>query len=116
MTTPYISQQTVNDFGNRPASFQYSASVAASTDTSLTVPGKSPRWKAVIKVENLTWFALNATAAVPAGGTFASTTSEMILPGERICREVSADDVMHFISATAGTDVSVVLYAVGNNA
>ncbi len=60
------------------------------------------------------WVALNATAAVPAGGTFASTTSELIgyMP---LCREVVAGDVLHFYSASATQDVSVVLYAVGTN-
>lgn len=117
MITPYISQQPVDDFGLRFADLKYSASLAAATDTALTIPAKAQRYKAVIKVENngLVWVAVNGTAAVPAGSSFAATTSELINDAKSICREVKAGDVLHFITATAGTDVSVVLYAVGTN-
>lgn len=117
MITPYLSQQPVDDFGLRFSNLKYSASLAATTDTTLTVPGKAQRYKAVIKVENngLVWVALNATAAVPAGGTFAATTSELITDAKSLCREVRSGDVLHFITATAGTDVSVVFYALDTN-
>lgn len=117
MITPYLSQQPVDDFGLRFASLKYSASLAATTDTTLTIPGKAQRYKAIIKVEanGLVWVALNATAAVPAGGTFAETTSELITDAKCLCRDVEVGDVLHFYTATAATDVSVVLYAVGTN-
>lgn len=117
MITPYTSQQTVNDFGLTFSNLKFSASLAATTDTTLTIPAKAQRYKALIKVENngLVWVALNATAAVPAGGTFAASTSELINDNSTLCREVKAGDVLHFFTATAGTDVSVVLYAVGTN-
>ncbi len=116
MITPYISQQTVNDFGLGFASLKYSAALAATTDTTLTIPGNAKRYKAVIKVNaNLVWVALNATAAVPAGTSFAATTSELISDNNPLCREVVAGDVLHFFTATATTAVSVVLYAVGTN-
>ncbi|MFN3786719.1 MAG: hypothetical protein ACK4RS_07755, partial [Thiothrix sp.] len=70
----------------------------------------------VIKVDaNLVWVALNATAAVPAGTTFAATTSELISDNHALCREVRSGDVLHFFTATATTNVSVVLYALGTN-
>jgi hypothetical protein len=99
------------------SNLKYSASLAATTDTTLTVPTKAQRYKAIIKVENngLVWVALNATAAIPAGGTFAATTSELITDAKSLCREVKAGDVLHFFTSTAGTDVSVVFYAVGTN-
>lgn len=116
MITPYISQQTVNDFGLGFASLKYNATLAATTDTTLTIPASAQRYKAVIKVNaNVVWVALNATAAVPAGGTFAATTSEMISDNNALCREVKAGDVLHFFTSTASTAVSVVLYAVGTN-
>ena len=115
--TPYLAQQPVDDFGFLFANLKYSASLAASTDTTLTIPGNAQRYKALIKVENngLVWVAKNATAAVPAGATFAATTSELINDAKTLCREVIAGDVLHFITATASTDVSVVLYALGTN-
>lgn len=114
--TPYIAQQPVTDFSLRFADLKYSATLAATTDTTLTIPGNAPRYKALIKVKNNTWIANNATAAVPAGATFAATTSELVSSSAPpICREVKAGDVLHFFTATASTDVSVVLYAVGSN-
>lgn len=113
-TAPYLAQQTVNDFGFRFSQL-FSASLAATTDTTLTIPGNQSRYKALIKVKNNTWVALNATAAVPAGGTFAATNSELVLAATELCREVKAGDVLHFFTATASTDVSVALYALGSN-
>lgn len=113
--TPYTAQQPVDDFSLQFAGLKYSAALAGSADTTLTVPGVAPRYKALIKVggAGIVWVALNATAAVPAGAGFAATTSEMVSAEQEICREVKADDVLHFITATATTNVSVVFYAVG---
>jgi hypothetical protein len=117
MATPYIAQQTVTDYGLRFASLFYSAKLAITTDTSLTIPGAAPRYKAIIRcvTGGEVWVALNATAAATAGTTFAATTSEMINGSIEICREVNAGDVVHFFSTTATTDVSVILYALGTN-
>ena len=111
-----------NGFGLQFSTLKYSASLAVTTDTTLTVPSVGAlgaalnevnKFLAVIQVEaNLSvWCALNATAAVPAGSTFAATTSELIIGGEYYAREVKAADVLHFIAPTAGTDISVVFYA-----
>lgn len=115
MITPYLSQQPVDDFSLRFADLKYSATLAATTDTALTIPGNASRYKALIKVEGSghVWVANNATAAVPAGAGFAATTSELVPQNGGICREVKAGDVLHFYTATANIDVSVVLYAVG---
>jgi hypothetical protein len=117
MITPYTSQQPTDDFSLRFTQLKYSASLAASTDTTLTIPGSAQTYKALIKVKEngIVWAALNAVATVPAGATFAATSSELINDNKAICREVKAGDVLHFITATAATDVSVVLYAVGTN-
>lgn len=114
MITPYISQQPVDDFGLRFADLKYSVALAATTDTTLTIPGTAKSYKAIIKVDtNLVWVAFNATAAVPVGTTFSATTSELIPDNYPLCREVRAGDVLHFYTATATTNVSVVLYAIG---
>lgn len=116
MITGYNAQQPVDDFGFRFTPLKYSASLAASTDTSLTVPGGASRYKVIIKVKNagLVWVAINATAALPVGGTFAATSSELVTDSRTLCREVVANDVLHFITATASTDISVVFYSVGS--
>ena len=116
MIKPYNSQQPVDDFGLLFPDLKYSVALSATTDTTLTIPGNAPRYKAIIKIDaNLVWVALNATAAVPAGTTFAATTSELVSDNKTLCREVKAGDVLHFYTATATTNVSVVLYGVGTN-
>ncbi len=116
MITPYTSQQPIDDFGLRFADLKYSATLAATTDTSLLIPGNAQRYKALIKVEQngIVWVANNVAAAAPAGSSFAATTSELITDDKSLCREVKAGDTLHFYS-TAGADVSVVLYAIGTN-
>jgi hypothetical protein len=115
MITPYIAQQTITDFGLRFSNLKYSATLAITTDTSLTVPGTAPRYKAVIKCmpAGQVWVALNATAAAPGGSTFAATTSELLTEDYPLCREVVAGDVIHFFSSTATTNVSVSFFALG---
>lgn len=117
MITPYLSQQPIDDFGSRFSNLKYSATLAATTDTSLTIPANAQRYKAVMKVKTngLVWVAINETAAVPAGASFAETTSELITDSKSLCREVKAGDVLHFYTGTANIDVSVVLYGLGTN-
>lgn len=113
--TPYLSQQPVDDFSLRFSNLLYSATLSASADTTLTVPSNAQRFKALIKVKSgvNVWVSLNALSSIPAGATFAATTSELI--DGILCREVRSGDVLHFITATANTDVSVAFYAVGTN-
>lgn len=125
MTTQYKLQKDVqgfNGFGLAFSDLKYSASLAVSTDTTLAVPLQGAigaplnsvnKWLAIIQVEaNLSvWFALNATAAIPAGSTFALTTSDLIIGTEYYGVEVKAGDVMHFLAPTAGTDIMVKFYA-----
>ena len=112
----YIKGQ--NGFGLPFSNTAYSATLAANTDTTLTVPTGSAlgapeatavnKYIAVIDYSvNNVWVALNATAAFPAGAAFATTTSELLPLG----KYVKAGDVLHFISAT-GADVSVTFYAI----
>lgn len=129
MTTQYKLQKDVagyNGFGLQFSDQKFSASLAVTTDTTLTVPingamgqalNSVNKWLAVIQVEaNLSvWFALNATAAVPAGSSFASTTSDLIIGSEYYGVEVKAGDVMHFLAPTAGTDILVKFYALPAN-
>lgn len=117
MITPYIAQQTVTDFGLRFPDLKYSAKLAITTDTTFTVPGTAPRYKAIMKTVSTgeVWVALNATADDTAGTTWAATTSEMLTGAYPLCREVKAGDEIHFFSSTATTDVSIVLFALGTN-
>lgn len=125
MTTMYKLQKDIagyNGFGLPFSDMLYSCTLGATTDTTLTVPTSSAigvplntlnRYIAIIQVKPNTevWVAKNATAAVPAGNTFAATTSELINGTEYYAREVQQGDVLHFYTASATTDVGVAFYA-----
>lgn len=115
MIKDYLAQQPVDDYGLQFSTLKYSASVAATTDTTLAVPDDGARFKAVMRAgaDAEIWVALNEVADVPAGGTFAADTSELIPVNGTLCREVSSSDTLHFYS-TAGGDVGVVFYRVIN--
>lgn len=129
MTTQYKLQKDVagyNGFGLQFCDQKYSASLALTTDTTLTVPVNGAmgqalnsvnKWLAVIQVEAnaSVWFALNAMAAVPVGATFAITSSDLIIGSQYYGVEVKAGDVMHFLAPVAGTDILVKFYALPAN-
>lgn len=122
MTTTYNVNKGVygtNGFGSPFCDTIYSATLVGGADTTLTVPGKSGvgNINATAKAQFIAVFsykpagevyvALNATAAVPAGGTFAATTSELNPP----CKKCQEGDVIHFISPST-PDVTVAFYYV----
>lgn len=129
MTTQYKLQKDVagyNGFGLQFSDQKFSATLPATTDTTLTVPSSGSigaplnnvnKFLAVIQVTaNLSVYcAVNAVAEVPAGATFLSTTSDLIVGSEYYAREVKAGDVLHFLAAEAGTDVCVMFYALPAN-
>jgi uncharacterized protein YqjF (DUF2071 family) len=121
--TPFSLTRDINGFNGFGLSFsdtKYSATIAQSTDTTLTIGAASVdgmvssfatnRYLVIFNFEpgSQVWVANGATAAVPAGATFASTTSELN-PAARV---VQAGDVLHFITPdSGGAAVSVVIYA-----
>lgn len=110
----------VNAFGAPFCKTIYTATLAATTDTSLTVPSISAKGTfpsvgqakilAVFSYEaaKKVYVALNAAASVPAGAAFAASTSELNPPA----KVVQAGDVIHFYGA-AIADVSVAFYQIG---
>lgn len=125
MTTMYKLQKDVagyNGFGLPFSDQKFSATLAATTDTTVAVPLTSAigaplnqvnRFLAIIQVKwsMSVWVALNTTAAIPAGGSFAATNSDLIIGGEYYALEVKAGDVLHFFAPTAATDILVKFYA-----
>lgn len=128
MTIKYNQTRDINGyngFGLPVSDLNYSATLAATTDTSLTIPGgmgmggngiyAKPVWLAIITVAPTTgavWMALNATAAVPVGGSFASTTSMLLVPTVYNAIQVNGGDILHFFSTPATNSVSVRLYSI----
>ncbi|MDD5212326.1 MAG: hypothetical protein PHV62_07910 [Sulfuricurvum sp.] len=111
-----------NGFGLTFTDTAYSATLATTTDTTLTVPSSIPLGKqgygtnatgqmlAVFTFDPGTavWVANGATAGVPAGASFAATSSELN-PAARL---VSGGDVLHFYTSGTGVNVSVAFYSV----
>ncbi len=120
MTTQYnipSVSRGMNGFALPFSDTVYSVTLSAATEATVTVPSNGSmgsigmdRFVAVFSYEtNIgVWVALNATAAVPAGATFAASTSEL----NPSAKHVKAGDVIHMITATAATDVSVAFYAI----
>jgi hypothetical protein len=125
MTTKFSMTRDINGFngfGLVPSDTNYSATLTVSTDTTVTVPsavaigkqGPSTSSTAPISLAIITsdpgttiWVAINATAAVPVGATFAATSS-MMNPG---AIEVKGGDVIHVISSGTGVNVGVRFYS-----
>lgn len=116
----------INDFGQQYSDQIYNATLAATTNTQLTVPGggimgamtsfggtnDKNKVYAVIRVSfgDEVWVAVNATAAVPVGASFAKATSEIVTSDETITKLVSVGDVINFFTAGATTSISVTFY------
>jgi hypothetical protein len=125
MTIPYNINdyiKGVNGFGNNFCDIKYSAKLAAATEQTIAVPGTSPMGSmtpggangfiAVITSDTAGVFVCkNATAALPVGGTFASTTSSLLPTGQPYARIVSYGDVLHFIATNANSNISIEFYA-----
>jgi hypothetical protein len=122
MATNYNVDKTksgVNGFGLPFCNTIYSVTLTASTDTTVAVPLTAAvgaptattfnKFMAVFSYSNAAnvFVALNATATVPAGNTFAATTAEL----NPTAKMVKSTDVIHFISS--GTpSITVAFYAI----
>ena len=129
MTTPFRTIQETkghNDFGQQYSDQIYNATLVAATNTTLTVPGggimgaissfggsnNKNKMLAVIRVTGNVWVAVNQTADVPAAGTFAQDTSELVTNVLDKAYLVNVGDVLNFFSPTATTPgVSVAFYS-----
>jgi len=129
MTVPFRTIQEVkgsNDFGQQYSDQIYNATLVAATNTTLTVPGggmmgaitsfggvnNKNKMLAVIRTTGDVWVAVNQTADVPAGGTFAQDTSELVTNVLDKAYLVNVGDVLNFFAKTGTTpSVSVAFYA-----
>ncbi len=129
MTTLFRTQQEVkaiNDFGQQYSDQIYNATLVAATNTQLTVPGggtmgalssfggsaNKNKAMAVIRTTGNVWVAVNQTADVPAAGTFAQDTSELVTNTLDKAYLVNVGDVLNFYAPSATTPgVSVAFYA-----
>lgn len=102
--------QGFNSFSPVQADQKYSATLASSGNSTITVPSTDENWVAAFSFAPgaTMWVSVGGTAAAPAGATFASTTSELN-PGSR---KVKAGDVIDILNSGTASEVGVVLYVV----
>ena len=102
--------QGLNAFSSPFSTNTYSATLASGAESTITVPSNFQNWLAVFCFEpgTINWVALNATAAVPAGATFAANSSEL----NPSVRNVQAGDVIHVVTNSTTADVGILLYAI----
>jgi hypothetical protein len=119
MSTKFILTRDINGyngFGLLPCEDIKTVTLAAGVAASLVVPDNFDNWIAIFGIEPgvRVWVAITAagtSAAVPGGGTFGASSSEL----NPIGRQVKAGDTISCITADMTADVSVALYALGNN-
>ena len=89
---------------------KFSATLTIGVEATFTVPSNKKVWTCAFCIQpgTVVWVARNETAAVPVGGTFAATDSEL----NPATRTVFAGDVIHLITSSTTADVGVLLYAV----
>jgi len=116
-----------NDFAQLLSDQIYNATLAQNTATSLTVPGGGIMGNiasyggnndknyvlAMIRVTfgDEVWVSVSATAAAPAGSSFAKATSEVVTSDDPRCIRVPVGSVMSFLTTGTTTSVSVSFYA-----
>jgi len=113
----------VNGFGLPFCTTVYSATLVANADTTVAVPLTSVmgnatattynKFMAIFSCDNAAdvFVALNGTAAAPAGGTFAASTSELIPRNTYWAKVVKAGDVIH-VKSPGTPSVTVAFYAI----
>jgi hypothetical protein len=109
--------QGYNAYAPVPSTNMYSATLANGVASTITLPTNSPAWIVSFSAQpgtNIWVCYTGATAAIPAAGTFAATTSELN-PGARLLPSLANDGVtaktLSIITDSTTSDVSVVLYA-----
>ena len=108
-----------NGFGLQFTDTAYSATLATSTNTTLTVPSNSgmggngfqssSTWIAIFSFDSGSnvWVANNVAAELPSGAAFVETSSELN-PKARL---VKGGDVLNFISDGTDVNISVMFYS-----
>ena len=98
-----------NLFGLPFSKFLFNSTLSIGAEQTLDIPGDTAKWLAIFSYQpgSSVWVANNETAA-SAGGSFASTDSEL----NPVAREVKAGDQLHFITPDTSVLIGVSLHAI----
>ena len=101
--------QGMNAYAPQFCDDKFSATLTNGVAETVTVPDNYKEWTMIVSIApgSIIFVAVNATAADPAGATFAATDSELN-PGPRT---VFAGDVISLLTTNATTDTTVMFYA-----
>lgn len=102
--------QGYNAYAPYPSTVKYSATITNGSPTSITVPKSYPLWVVSFRYyPNDVWVDVSgATAAIPAGTTLATTTSEL----NPASLTLAAGTNISVITGLTTADVSVVMWPV----
>lgn len=100
--------QGIPIYGPEFATNHFSAALVNGAEETFTIPESSLEWIISFSYQpgSTVWVSKNATATIPAGASFAATSSELN-PG---ARRVAGGDVIHCITSNAVADVGISLY------
>lgn len=105
--------QGLNSYAPQFPTDIFTATLAAAGASSVTVPGKAPRYIMYVRVQpnGWCWCSRTGTAAIPAGATFAAAASELVDGTIEYKRTVNAGDTISFITANTTCDIEVAFFA-----
>ena len=114
MTTKLNFQRDVqgyNSFAAPVSTDKYSATLASGGNATVTVPSNFNNWVVSFSYQpgSNVWVAYNTTATVPAGATFAATSSEL-LPGSRAVEKATTINLLN--NSAGAADIGIIFYAI----
>lgn len=85
------------------------ATLAASTAKSVTVPSSHSTWIMFVTVQpnGWCWCSRTTTAAIPASSSFAASSSELVVGTQEFRRTVFAGDTISFITPNTTCDIEI---------
>lgn len=100
--------QGFNTYAPKQPDIIFSATLTNGSNQSITVPSSYKDWVMGVSYQpgTSTYVCVNGTAAIPVGGAFAATNSELNPP----VRLVIAGDVINFVTDSAFADMTVSLW------